>query len=198
MTTDNASRRDKTITFRGESLTLSGAQLLEALDFMAPDRDRDQLESELTFRRGEGHAGNGMYCWLTEYQEEGAFFVDGSTAVPADVAPPAANEPAAIPIGYALVPIHRSYDMRTKALIAFNTTEQARRDRDDALDAVHRATIDAAPQPPAQASAREELTLDQQRTVECADAWLSDKGLPTYTELRTLLTAYLGQPKPPA
>ncbi|HDR8929781.1 TPA: hypothetical protein QDB26_006109 [Burkholderia vietnamiensis] len=149
MTTDNASRGDKTITFRGESLTLSGAQLLEALDFLAPDRDRDQLESELTFRRGEGHAGNGMYCWLTEYPEEGAFFVDGSTAVPADVAPPAANEPAAIPIGYALVPIHRSYDMRTKALIAFNTTEQAGKDRDDALDAAHRATIEAAPRYPA-------------------------------------------------
>ncbi|CAG9219115.1 hypothetical protein BVI1335_320138 [Burkholderia vietnamiensis] len=100
-------------------------------------------------RRGEGHAGNGMYCWLTEYPEEGAFFVDGSTAVPADVAPPAANEPAAIPIGYALVPIHRSYDMRTKALIAFNTTEQAGKDRDDALDAAHRATIEAAPRYPA-------------------------------------------------
>jgi len=149
MTTDNTSRGDKTITFRSESLTLSGAQLLEALDFLAPDRDRDQLESELTFRRGEGHSGNGMYCWLTEYPEEGAFFVDGSTAVPADVAPPAANEPAAIPIGYALVPIQRSYDMRTKALIAFNTTEQARKDRDDALDAAHRAMIEAAPRYPA-------------------------------------------------
>ncbi|WP_230964803.1 hypothetical protein [Burkholderia cepacia] len=73
------------ITFRGDSLTLSGAQLLEALDFIAPDRDRDQLESELTFQRGAGHAGNGMYCWLTEYPEEGAFFVDGSTAIPAEV-----------------------------------------------------------------------------------------------------------------
>ncbi|WP_063822411.1 hypothetical protein [Burkholderia cenocepacia] len=90
MTTDNTSRDDDTITFRGESLTLSGAQLLEALDFLAPDRDRDQLESELTFRRGDGHAGNGMYCWLTEYPEEGAFFVDGSTAVPAEAARPAA------------------------------------------------------------------------------------------------------------
>ncbi|WP_063801528.1 hypothetical protein [Burkholderia ubonensis] len=73
-----------TITFRGDSLTLSGAQLLEALDFIAPDRDRDQLESELTFQRGEGHTGNGMYCWLSEYPEEGAFFVDGSTAIPAE------------------------------------------------------------------------------------------------------------------
>ncbi|MCA8240611.1 hypothetical protein [Burkholderia sp. AU32262] len=71
----------------GHSLTLTGAQLLEALDFIAPDRDRDQLESELTFQRGDGHAGSGMYCWLTEYPEEGAFFIDGATAAPAEVAP---------------------------------------------------------------------------------------------------------------
>ncbi|MCA8229265.1 hypothetical protein [Burkholderia vietnamiensis] len=83
-----------TITFRGDSLTLSGAQLLEALDFIAPDRDRDQLESELTFQRGDGHAGNGMYCWLTEYPEEGAFFVDGSTAIPAEAGPVTADEGA--------------------------------------------------------------------------------------------------------
>ncbi|WP_321933423.1 hypothetical protein [Burkholderia cenocepacia] len=94
MTTDITSRDDDTIIFRGESLTLSGAQLLEALDFLAPDRDRDQLESELTFQRGEGHAGNGMYCWLTEYPEEGAFFVDGSTAVPAEAARAPADAPA--------------------------------------------------------------------------------------------------------
>lgn len=76
-------RANGTITFSGDSLTLSGAQLLEALDFVAPDRDRDQLESELTFQRGEGHSGNGTYCWLTEYPEEGAIFNDGSTVVPA-------------------------------------------------------------------------------------------------------------------
>ncbi|OXI29615.1 hypothetical protein CFB84_43505 [Burkholderia aenigmatica] len=55
----------------------------------------------------------------------------------------------AIPAGYALVPIERSYDMRSKALIAFNTTEHAGKDRDDALEAAHRATIAAAPQPSA-------------------------------------------------
>ncbi|WP_230972993.1 hypothetical protein [Burkholderia vietnamiensis] len=76
-----------TITFSGDSLTLSGAQLLEALDFIAPDRDADQLESEVTIQYGEGHTGNGMYCWCTEYPEEGAIFIDGSTAVPAAPAP---------------------------------------------------------------------------------------------------------------
>ncbi|KVK90313.1 hypothetical protein [Burkholderia cepacia] len=87
-------REKDTIIFRGDALTLSGAQLLEALDFMAPDRDRDQLESVLTFRRGEGHAGNGMYCWLTEYPEDGALFVDGSTTVPTEAAPAPADERA--------------------------------------------------------------------------------------------------------
>ncbi|KVF99278.1 hypothetical protein WJ21_00440 [Burkholderia vietnamiensis] len=58
--------------------------------------------------------------------------------------------------------------------------------------------IAQSPQPPAQAGAREELMVDQQRTVECADAWLNDKGLPTYTELRPLLAVYPGQLKPRA
>jgi hypothetical protein len=80
-----------TITFSGDSLTLSGAQLLEALDFIAPDRDADQLESEVTIQYGEGYTGKGMYCWCTEYPEEGAIFIDGSTAVPAAPAPSPAD-----------------------------------------------------------------------------------------------------------
>ncbi|HDR8985156.1 TPA: hypothetical protein QDA89_004108 [Burkholderia vietnamiensis] len=86
-----------TITFSGDSLTLSGAQLLEALDFIAPDRDADQLESEVTIQYGEGHTGKGMYCWCTEYPEEGAIFIDGSTAVPAAPAP--APSPADARVG---------------------------------------------------------------------------------------------------
>ncbi|WP_208456289.1 hypothetical protein [Burkholderia gladioli] len=61
-------------------LTLTGAQLLEALDLIAPDRTADQLESEGSFQYGKGHAGEGMYCWITEYPEEGASLLDGSTA----------------------------------------------------------------------------------------------------------------------
>ncbi|WP_208449120.1 hypothetical protein [Burkholderia anthina] len=104
-------------------------------------------------------------------------------------------EAVAIPAGYALVPIERSYDMRAKALIAFNTTEQGGKDRDDALDAAYRAELAAAPLS-AQANTREGLTDDQRHTVECADAWLTDKGLPTYTVLRALLAAHPGQPEP--
>lgn len=60
---------------------------------------------------------------------------------------PRAAVPA--PAGWKLVPIERSYKMRAKALIAFNTTEKETNDRDDALDAAHRAMLDAAPAAPA-------------------------------------------------
>ncbi|WP_208452170.1 hypothetical protein [Burkholderia gladioli] len=59
---------------------------------------------------------------------------------------PRAAVPA--PKGWKLVPIERSYNMRAKALIAFNTTEKKTNDRDDALDAAHRAMLDAAPAAP--------------------------------------------------
>ena len=62
------------------------------------------------------------------------------------IAAPRAAVPA--PKGWKLVPVERSYDMRVKALIAFNTTEKETNDRDDALDAAHRAMLDAAPAAP--------------------------------------------------
>ncbi|MBN3757167.1 hypothetical protein G3N95_29790 [Paraburkholderia sp. Tr-20389] len=63
-------------------VTLSAAQLLEALDFIAPDRatDPEQLESEVTIQYGDGHSGKAHYVWCAEYPEEGAFVLDGSTA----------------------------------------------------------------------------------------------------------------------
>ncbi|MGZ0007140.1 hypothetical protein [Burkholderia gladioli] len=64
------------------TLILTGAQLLEALDFIAPDRAADQLESEVSFQYGNGHDGEGMYCWVTEYPEEGATKLDSSIAQP--------------------------------------------------------------------------------------------------------------------
>ncbi|WP_186019693.1 hypothetical protein [Burkholderia gladioli] len=77
-------------------LTLTGAQLLEALDLIAPDRAADQLESEVSFQYGKGHEGEGMYCWMTEYPDEGATKIDGSTAaaqaVAADGAIPTADD----------------------------------------------------------------------------------------------------------
>lgn len=46
-----------------------------------------------------------------------------------------------------LVPVDRTYDMRVKAIRAFNTAEQAGKDRDDALDAAFQAMLAAAPCP---------------------------------------------------
>jgi hypothetical protein len=70
------------------TITLSGAQLLEALDFVAPDRDRqdqlDQLESEvcISYRpAGIDTDGDpfeaGMCCWLSDYSEEGSIPLPG-------------------------------------------------------------------------------------------------------------------------
>ncbi|MGS1073058.1 hypothetical protein [Burkholderia glumae] len=64
---------------RAPALILTGAQLLEALDFIAPDRTADQFESEVSFQYGKGHSGEGIYCWITEYPDEGASLLDGST-----------------------------------------------------------------------------------------------------------------------
>lgn len=47
--------------------------------------------------------------------------------------------------GYHSVSRERSYDQRAKALIAFNTTEQAGKDRDEALQAAWEAMLDSAP-----------------------------------------------------
>jgi hypothetical protein len=64
------------------SVTLNGAQLLEALEFVAPDypRDAEQLECEVTIQRGNGHDGPGLYCWITEYPDEGAIRLDAAPA----------------------------------------------------------------------------------------------------------------------
>ncbi|MDE1008183.1 MAG: hypothetical protein OSB38_21170 [Paraburkholderia fungorum] len=88
-------RGANTFTKIGDSLTLTGAQLLEAFEFIAPDHpnDPDQLESEVTIQRGEGHSGDGFYCWVTDYPEEGAIFLDGSST------PSAASTSANVALG---------------------------------------------------------------------------------------------------
>lgn len=63
-------------------LTLNGYQLRSALEFIAPDGDADQLESEVCIQHGGGMAGSdgeivpvGLYCWMDEYPEEGSIFL---------------------------------------------------------------------------------------------------------------------------
>jgi len=57
---------------------------------------------------------------------------------------PAQDKPAAIPEGFALTLVDRSYDQRVAAIIAHN---QCKGDLDDKLDAAYHASLAAAPAP---------------------------------------------------
>lgn len=72
---------------------LTAAQLAEALEFIAPDMDADQLESEASIYHGEGHSGRGYYCAIADYPDEGSIFLDGSTIKPRE---PAATVPPVV------------------------------------------------------------------------------------------------------
>lgn len=56
-------------------IVLSGQQLLDALEFVAPDRDPLQLECTVAIQFGEGHSGAGHYCWLDDSPDEGAILL---------------------------------------------------------------------------------------------------------------------------
>ncbi len=72
-------------------ITMTGAMLLEALQFVAPDRDPEQLETEVRLAlRDEGEdidgeiRPRGLYCWFAEYPEEGSLLIDGKGALVAE------------------------------------------------------------------------------------------------------------------
>ncbi|MDF3081090.1 hypothetical protein [Burkholderia sola] len=79
--------------------------------------------------------------------------------------PTQAAEPVATQAGYVLMPIERSYDMRVKAIIAFNRAEKDGKDRDDALDAAYQATLAAAPQFPVHESGAKSAGLFVKRSM---------------------------------
>jgi hypothetical protein len=85
----SAERADADTAGAKQQMTLTGAQLLEAFDFVAPSGDPDQLECEVTIAYGEG---NDYYCWLTDHPEEGSMLLDGTTAE--SIAAGASNERA--------------------------------------------------------------------------------------------------------
>ncbi|MFT0167540.1 hypothetical protein ACLKMY_00730 [Paraburkholderia mimosarum] len=93
---------------------------------------------------------------------------DTSPIEGASPAEPVQSTPTTAPHSWKLVPIERSYDMRAKALIAFNTAEQAGKDRDDALDAAWRAMLDVT-----QEAAAQQLVVDagDSRGAARAPAW---------------------------
>lgn len=62
------------------SVTLNGYQLKAALQFLAPDNDPDQLESEVSIQWGEaGHSGANYYCCMAEYPEEGSIALNDNS-----------------------------------------------------------------------------------------------------------------------
>lgn len=60
------------------ALTINGYQLRGALEFLAPDGTGEQLEQEVCIQHGperthdEGTDPVGLYCWLSEYPDEGS------------------------------------------------------------------------------------------------------------------------------
>lgn len=76
-------------------ITLTAAQLKEALELVAPDfdTDEDQREQEVSIQHLPARMSTdgepmpeGLYCWLTEYPEEGCIPLDGKAATPTDSA----------------------------------------------------------------------------------------------------------------
>lgn len=64
-------------------VTLNGYQLKEALEFIAPDGEAEQLEADVTIEWGDdGHAGKGYYASITEYPDEGSILLDGKPESP--------------------------------------------------------------------------------------------------------------------
>ncbi|SUD65840.1 Uncharacterised protein [Pandoraea pnomenusa] len=65
-------------------LFMTGWQLLEALDLVAPDRatDPDQMDEEIALQMGDEtcHSGAGVYAWEASEPEEGSSFLAGERA----------------------------------------------------------------------------------------------------------------------
>ena len=63
-------------------ITLNGYQLLQALDFIAPDRTPEQLETQSCIQFGperknedDSTDGPGYFCWYREYPEDGSILL---------------------------------------------------------------------------------------------------------------------------
>lgn len=76
------------LLYRLPPLVLSGRQLLEALNLVAPERLQEQLESEvcIAFRPAgidmdDDRHEAGLCCWLSEYPEEGSIPLEGNSSL---------------------------------------------------------------------------------------------------------------------
>lgn len=129
----------------------SRAELADALS-RSQDAGRMAWEYSFIHRSATGRGDSKVGPCLT-YDREQAFGVGCIEQREVFISPSRSQDVARVEEGYAIVQIDRSYDMRAKAIIAFNSAEKSGKDRDDALDAAWREMLSASPQPP-QAGAR--------------------------------------------
>lgn len=72
-------------------LPITGHQLREAIDFLAPDGTHEQLEESVEIQHGPSRVNDagtpdesidpeGLYCWLSDYPEEGSIALTGDDA----------------------------------------------------------------------------------------------------------------------
>lgn len=97
----------------------------------------------------------------TRHNQDGAIY-DGPLESVEHVVDTCAPVSAGVPEGWKLVQSDRSYDQRTKAIIAFNQAEKAGKDRDDALQAAWDAMLAASPSALPDTGAGEPTTNPQQ------------------------------------
>ncbi len=83
-------------------ITLSGYSLLQALDFIAPERAPEQMEQCVSIQWGDARVTDvgsdpaGYYCWDTEYPDEGSIPLTDEPAAPEQRAAPAEQQGAGL------------------------------------------------------------------------------------------------------
>lgn len=142
----------KTGILHGEALRQYANRLYgddqHALQLAAAQTARDAYEwitGALAEQPAEQASVRAMHIgW--DYLDNGTLVATYAVPVPEQIAPKLYTAPQpAIPPGYKLVPLNRSYDMRVQALLAFNSSKG---DRDDALQDAWQAMLNAAPEAP--------------------------------------------------
>lgn len=93
-------------------MTITGYQLREALEFLAPDGEAEQLEQSVCIQHGperthdEGTDPAGLYCWLDDCPEEGSIALTGDDARIIEATRPQQAGP-----GFVMVPVEPTQAM---------------------------------------------------------------------------------------
>ncbi|ENV14701.1 hypothetical protein F965_00047 [Acinetobacter schindleri NIPH 900] len=65
------------------SLSLTCEELKQAYEYGAPDDTAEQLETEMVIELcGTGHSGPGLYCWYSDYPDEGSILLGEGRPMP--------------------------------------------------------------------------------------------------------------------